>query len=33
MITFGENGYATRYRIYGDGVTIQAVRHQKEADF
>ena len=32
-IDFGDSGYVTRYRIDADGVTILAVRHQKEVGF
>lgn len=33
LIDFGDSGYAARYRIDDDAVTILAVRHQKEAGF
>jgi len=33
LIEFGDSGYVARYRIDGDGVTILAVRHQKEAGY
>ena len=30
IIDFGESGYVARYRLDSSGVTILAVRHQKE---
>lgn len=30
IIDFGESGYVVRYRLDSSGVTILAVRHQKE---
>lgn len=33
VIDFGDSGYVARYRIGPDGVTILAVRHQKEVGF
>lgn len=30
IIDFGGSGYVARYRLDSDGVTILAVRHQKE---
>lgn len=30
IIDFGEHGYVARYRLDSSGVTILAVRHQKE---
>jgi plasmid stabilization system protein ParE len=30
IIDFGESGYVVRYRLDSNGVTILAVRHQKE---
>ena len=33
QIDFGDNGYVARYRLAEDGVTVLAVRHQKEAGF
>jgi plasmid stabilization system protein ParE len=33
MIDFGDSGYAARYRVDPQSVTILAVRHQKEAGF
>ena len=30
IINFGESGYVVRYRLDSSGVTILAVRHQKE---
>ncbi|MDP2794494.1 MAG: type II toxin-antitoxin system RelE/ParE family toxin [Sulfurisoma sp.] len=32
-VDFGDSGYVVRYRFDGEGVTILAVRHQKEAGF
>lgn len=31
LIDFGDGGYVARYRLSQDGVTILAIRHQKEA--
>jgi plasmid stabilization system protein ParE len=33
LIDFGDSGYVARYRIEADGVTILAIRHQKEAGY
>ncbi|MBP6653430.1 MAG: type II toxin-antitoxin system RelE/ParE family toxin [Propionivibrio sp.] len=33
VIDFGDSGYVARYRISSDGVTILAVRHQREVGF
>lgn len=33
LIDFGDSGYVARYRFDGDGVTILALRHQKELGF
>lgn len=33
VIDFGDSGYVARYRIDLGGVTILAVRHQKEVGF
>lgn len=33
LIDFGNSGYVARYRVEGDGVTILAIRHQREAGF
>lgn len=33
LIDFGDSGYAARYRIDGNIVTILAVRHQKEMEY
>jgi plasmid stabilization system protein ParE len=33
IIDFGDSGYAARYRIDSDAVTILAVRHQKEVGY
>lgn len=33
LIDFGDNGYAARYRIDGNIVTILVVRHQKEVEY
>lgn len=33
IIDFGDSGYVARYRVDADGVTVLAVRHQKEAGF
>lgn len=33
VIDFGDSGYVARYRVDVDGVTILAVRHQKETGF
>ncbi|MFN3914874.1 MAG: type II toxin-antitoxin system RelE/ParE family toxin [Aquabacterium sp.] len=33
VIDFGDPGYAARYRIDPDAVTILSVRHQKEVGF
>jgi plasmid stabilization system protein ParE len=33
IIDFGDSGYAARYRIAANVVTILAVRHQKETSF
>ena len=33
VIDFGDRGYVARNRVDADGVTILAVRHQKEAGF
>lgn len=33
LIDFGSSGYVVRYRIDPEGVTILALRHQKEAGF
>lgn len=30
LIDFGDSGYAARYRIDGDAVTILLIRHQRE---
>jgi plasmid stabilization system protein ParE len=32
-IDFGDSGYVARYRFDGEGVTILAVRHQKEIGY
>jgi plasmid stabilization system protein ParE len=32
-IDFGDSGYVARYRFDGNGVTILAVRHQREAGY
>ena len=31
LIDFGDGGYVARYRLSQEGVTILAIRHQKEA--
>lgn len=33
VIDFGGSGYVARYRVDDEGVTILAIRHQKEAGF
>jgi len=33
LIDFGNSGYVARYRIDKNGVTVLAVRHQREVDF
>ena len=33
VIDFGDSGYAARYRIDSDAVTLLAVRHRKEVGF
>ena len=33
IVDFGDGGYVVRYRLDSNGVTILAVRHQKEAGF
>jgi len=33
IVDFGDSGYVFRYRLDSNGVTILAVRHQKEVGF
>ena len=33
IIDFGDSGYVARYRIGAEGVTILAVRHQREVGY